>query len=374
MKIIEALKVLYADSDEKVIFTDTSLMVRWRSSDDLPDWLDTEKMRPAAHEYVHLPITEKLVCRYFGDNCEMTMSITPMSEDGEQVGYLIHCLNEKEVDTLAMQSTLKDRLRNCLDAIRFQTGSILGLLSNHKEHWAERNIDDIEQLNKDAYSGVIKVMAATANYEEISVYLGDSIRVEEKFISAVLADLSERVRIRAEQKGYIFESDVKEMVHMKMNTARLEAALSNLIVNAYMYNHKPEKICRLNLIRKDGEVILAVTDNGDGIPEEKLKKLKEPLVYNSNNDLNESLGLTVAMLYCQRFGGRLEIESEVGKYTTVKMIFKDPGKYIPGEFRQYYPPIIFALDNTGCILGKCFGYYNDDTYSKKKRMEQMSKK
>ena len=362
MKIIDALKTLYEHSSEKIIFTDNDLKAQWRSNDELPEFIMPYNIKLTKNTTVKMPVTKTTVCRYDDGNKRYTLTISPVSEDGKPAGYLIHCLTEHEVDRLAMRSTLKDRLRNDLESVRFKAGSIISLLNKQNKIMLNDEQQEYSKFDSKAREKILGIMAATANYEELSRYLGDDISCESKFISVALDDLAKRVRPRAEKAGYVFECNINAMVHMDMNVERFEAAVSNLITNAYMYNSGEEKKCLVELYTEDKDVILSVTDNGDGIPEDKLQLLQDPLEYFSNDDLNESLGLTVAMMYCETFGGKLSIESKLGEYTKVTMRFFDPGNEIPREFRQYVRPLSFALDNTGCILGKCFGYFNDDSY------------
>ena len=365
MEIIEALGTLYKNSNDKLIFTDTKLNTLWRNNDDLPEFIFPDKIMLSRSESISLPVTEYTVCRYVSDDHDFTLRITPMFENDELAGYLMHFLSEYEVDKIAMQSTLKSRLRKEIDNIRFQAGSIISLLNEHKKAWEQNGDPKNSDFDMSTREKVLNIMSATSNYEEVSRYLGDNVISKPKFMSVALDDLAKRIKCRADELGYDFDCEIRSMVHAEMNVERFEAAVSNLVVNAYMYNSKTEKKCKIILSSDGEEIKLTVEDNGDGIPEEKLAKLQRPLGFFDEIDLNESLGLTVVMLYCDRFGGKLDIETKADEYTRVTMTFKDNGLELPREFRQYLPPMVFTLDNTGCILGKGFGYYNDDMYNKK---------
>lgn len=360
MKIVEALKILYSDPENRIVYTDNELNIIWKNNEALPRELLPEKLMLSANAKLELPVTEKTVSRYYDDEQCYTVIIRPVHDDEVGDGYIFEFLSEYEVDTLAMRSTLKDRLRNDLEVVRFEAGNIIALLDLRKKTCEKLETEDNSDFDLLSRQKVLGIMSAISNYEEISRYLGDKIEGEYRFMSVVLDDLAERIKKRAEANGYIFEYDINAMVHLPMNVTRFEAAVANLAANAYMYNSKPEKKCRIELTNDNGQIILSVTDNGDGIPEEKLKKLQRPLEYNDNDDINESLGLSVAMLYCIRFGGRLEIETKKDEFTTVKMIFEDHGKEVPLDFRQYIVPSNMITDNTGCILGKCFGYFENE--------------
>ena len=360
MDRLEALKCIYERSDDKIIVCDKKLFIIWKNKTERPERLNIENMKVARNTCITLPIAEVTVCRYDVDGLHLTMRITPIFNEGFTEYYLIQCFDELEMDRMAMQSMLKDRIRNDLECVRFETGSMLNMLNHKQEEQSGLSYEEYLALDKRMRGRLINILSSTSNYEEVSIYLGENVKSEYLFMSAVLDDLADRIKIRAERQGYDFSCEVRSMVHILMNRSRFEAAVSNLLVNAFMYNHKPKKKCVIELSANSENVVLTVTDNGDGISEDKLALLQKPFDYYSDEDLNESLGLTVARLYCMHFGGTLEIESELGIYTKVKMIFRSPDKGIGRDFRQYLPPINSSLDSTGCILGKCFGYFEDN--------------
>ena len=360
MDILEALKTIYAKAEDKIIVCDKKLFIVWKNKEDLPERLTIEDMKIARNVCITLPIAEVTVCRYDADSLHYTLRITPIFNEGFTEYYLIQCFDELETSRMAMQSMLKDRIRNDLECVRFETGAMLNMLNNKLVEARERLDTDHIEFDGKMRGRIINILSSTSNYEEVSIYLGENIRSEYMFMSAVLDDLAKRIAVRAEQAGYEFRCEIRSMVHVLMNRPRFEAAVSNLVSNAFMYNKKPEKKCVIELSANNENVVLSVTDNGDGIDEHKLALLQKPFDYYSDEDLNESLGLTVARLYCMHFGGELVIETEVGKYTKVKMIFKAPDKGVGRDFKQYLPPINSSLDSTGCILGKCFGYFEDN--------------
>jgi signal transduction histidine kinase len=61
-------------------------------------------------------------------------------------------------------------------------------------------------------------------------------------------------------------------------------------------------------------VVIAVSDTGVGIPPENMKKLFEPLFTTKPKGIG--LGLAVSRKLVEANGGRIEVESEVGKGST----------------------------------------------------------
>lgn len=70
---------------------------------------------------------------------------------------------------------------------------------------------------------------------------------------------------------------------------------------------------------QENEVLIQVTDDGHGIPNERIKKLGEP--FYSNKEKGTGLGLMVCFKIMEEHGGRMEFESKEGHGTTVRIFF-----------------------------------------------------
>jgi two-component system sensor histidine kinase AtoS len=75
----------------------------------------------------------------------------------------------------------------------------------------------------------------------------------------------------------------------------------------------------LEVDRRDGDVALSVTDTGTGIAAENLPRVFEPFYTAKPN--GSGLGLTIAERIVGAHGGRIEIDSEVGRGTRVTLLF-----------------------------------------------------
>jgi signal transduction histidine kinase len=75
----------------------------------------------------------------------------------------------------------------------------------------------------------------------------------------------------------------------------------------------------MEVARRDGDVALAVSDTGPGIPDETLPRVFEPFYSGKPN--GSGLGLTIAERIVAAHGGRIEIESAPGAGTRVTLLF-----------------------------------------------------
>ena len=101
------------------------------------------------------------------------------------------------------------------------------------------------------------------------------------------------------------------------NSVRLESALRNLIANAAKYAAADTTITVTTTI-DDSWVVVAVADEGPGIPEHEWERVFEPEVRLAPKHVAGSgLGLHVVRLFAAREGGRARIAQSDANGTTV---------------------------------------------------------
>ncbi len=95
----------------------------------------------------------------------------------------------------------------------------------------------------------------------------------------------------------------------------------NLFNNAFYAVHKKsttgseyyKPVVSLRTERKGSEVVITVTDNGDGIPEEIKDKIFQPFFTTKPTGEGTGLGLSLSYDIIKAHGGKLMVKSEVGK-------------------------------------------------------------
>lgn len=100
---------------------------------------------------------------------------------------------------------------------------------------------------------------------------------------------------------------------------RLRQVFINIIDNALKYT-EPGGSIDVVAEKNDSAVIVAVSDTGAGIAPEDLSKVKQKFYKANKTKHGSGIGLAVADEIVTRHGGTLDIESELGKGTTVTII------------------------------------------------------
>ncbi|CEG23802.1 Sensor protein SrrB [Planococcus massiliensis] len=98
----------------------------------------------------------------------------------------------------------------------------------------------------------------------------------------------------------------------------MEQVWDNLLTNAIRYSEPKGKIV-VTCAREGDYAIVSIPDRGIGIPEDALEKVKERFyrVDASRSSQSSGLGLAIVAEIIERHGAEFEIESELGKGTTV---------------------------------------------------------
>jgi signal transduction histidine kinase len=106
---------------------------------------------------------------------------------------------------------------------------------------------------------------------------------------------------------------------------RFTQVISNLVINAIhasegKENAKVDLIFGTRLQLEQTELVLSVSDNGTGIPDELLSKIFEPLFTTKPVGKGTGLGLSIIRdIVRGHFGGELEIQTQVGEGTTFRL-------------------------------------------------------
>ncbi|MDF3079342.1 MAG: chemotaxis protein CheR [Sphingobacteriaceae bacterium] len=140
---------------------------------------------------------------------------------------------------------------------------------------------------------------------------------EEKFRS-IAGIISEKIR---ESKA-VFKTDfqVKEVRFPKKN---LRSIILNLITNAIKFR-SPERYPEIFLKTeyRDGFILLTVKDNGIGITPDRMDYVFK-MYQRLNIDIEgQGIGLYLVRKIINASGGKIEVESEIGKGSTFKVFFK----------------------------------------------------
>lgn len=111
----------------------------------------------------------------------------------------------------------------------------------------------------------------------------------------------------------------QENIDLTCNKVALEQILLNLIGNSLKYNDKEKIIIDIECKVKKGIYYFTVSDNGIGIPKDKIGEIFTLFATVGNTDRygnkGNGIGLSTVKKLINNFGGEIQISSEIGKGT-----------------------------------------------------------
>lgn len=129
-------------------------------------------------------------------------------------------------------------------------------------------------------------------------------------------ELVEEINLNQENKGRVKLITIGEPRSILVDEKILRHILTNLVSNAIKYSPGGEEVTFTVCFEKSG-IIFKIEDRGIGIPLEDQKRLFEPFhrAKNVNTIPGTGLGLAIVKKSIEVHGGRITVQSEVGKGT-----------------------------------------------------------
>jgi two-component system, OmpR family, phosphate regulon sensor histidine kinase PhoR len=147
-------------------------------------------------------------------------------------------------------------------------------------------------------------------------------------LSALAQRAVETLAAAAREKRVRLAIDEQPLPRIPGDADGLERLLVNLLDNAIKYN-RPGGEVLLRLAPAGGEVVIAVSDTGIGIPPEALGRIFERFYRVDKGRAREEggtgLGLAIVKHLAQSHGGHVEVESRMGRGTTFRVFLPFTG-------------------------------------------------
>jgi signal transduction histidine kinase len=150
---------------------------------------------------------------------------------------------------------------------------------------------------------------------------GESLTAEDinKLIEEAVRMSQPRWKAQASNEGrdILVDLDLAKLPLSRCNAAEIREVIVNLLFNAVDAMPHGGMII-LRSARVDNEIVLEISDTGIGMPEEIRCRCLEPF-FTTKGARGTGLGLSAAFGIVKRHEGRIEIESEVGRGTTLRI-------------------------------------------------------
>ena len=140
-------------------------------------------------------------------------------------------------------------------------------------------------------------------------------------LSALVRELSDQLSL-PKTNGITLETEIREGLFVKGNRLLLMRMLQNLVSNAYRYGKEDGRISVCLKEEPEG-ILLSVSDDGIGIPEEEQEKIFDRFYRgdDARSTPGTGLGLSMVKKIAELHGAEIRVKSSPGEGSTFSVIF-----------------------------------------------------
>lgn len=269
-----------------------------------------------------------------GKEIPVWLSIAPIflpndSGNGKatKIGYMgieVDMSDRKNLEQQIIQTEKLATIGQLAAGMAHEIGTPLNIISGNAEY--------IQMDMKESDKGYQELSTIIAQTKRISVLIKQLLDfARPKILSLQLVDVNaiimsviDFVHHQSQKNSIVIETAFEDaLAKVYGDPALLYQVFLNVIINAFHAMTKGGKLY-LKTFTEDGErekVVITVSDTGEGISPENLEKLFTPFFTTKEPGKGTGLGLAVTRRIVHEHSGRIEIESEVGKGTTVTIRF-----------------------------------------------------
>jgi PAS domain S-box-containing protein len=200
--------------------------------------------------------------------------------------------------------------------------SYLQLLKNRYEDKLDKDANDFINFASDGSSRMRNLIRSILEYSRINRIKPFEAVDCNKLVEEVLKN----IELVIKETGTIVQSDKLPVV--MGDQVLLSELFQNIISNAIKFkNGQPPEI-KISCVKKEGYYLFSIKDNGIGIEEKYGEKIFEIFqrLHSIDKYPGTGMGLAICKKIVERHGGKIWMESELGKgttfYFTIKSNFK----------------------------------------------------
>ncbi len=152
------------------------------------------------------------------------------------------------------------------------------------------------------------------------------LKKENLDLKSLINDLNAETAHKSnEDLEIIFKTD-DASIFVYADRYHLYNAIQNIYDNAIKYNNKGRKLITVSIEEKNGEIILAIKDNGIGIRHEHLNNIFEKFFRVQKGNVHDVKGFGLGLYYVKNIielhGWKIKVESRENEFTEFKIIMK----------------------------------------------------
>ena len=265
--------------------------------------------------------TELISSGYYSERVDI-ITTDEVGELSESFNHMAESIEEK-IEALNKNTIAKqDFIQSLTHEMKTPLTSIIG----YAELLRDTKYNEINNIK-----GMNYIYSEAKRLERLSLKLMDLILLDEKIINlkeedikSVYMEIDELIMTKVGEKNLDFKLDIKPF-KVIIEKDLFKVLIINLVDNAIKASSYGGVLTTKFYKDKENKFIFTVEDNGIGIEEDDIERIFEPfyMVDKSRTKSNNGagLGLSICTKIIDLHGGKIDIESKVGKGTKILVKF-----------------------------------------------------
>lgn len=220
---------------------------------------------------------------------------------------------EKMASLGVLASGVAHEINNPLNFIK---GGVFGLNDYVEDHFPEHTQEVkiyVDSINEgiDRAADIVKSLSHYSHQSDVSV--------KECRMHEIIDNCLNILRNKIEDKIKVNKRYTSTNLLVKCNEGKMHQAILNILSNAAQAIPGEGEIT-IETIPKDSQFHIAVSDSGNGISKENMSKIFDPFFTTKSVGEGTGLGLSITYNIIKELNGSIEIESELYKGTSIRLI------------------------------------------------------
>jgi PAS domain S-box-containing protein len=264
----------------------------------------------------------------------LNLNAKQIIQDGEKMEQILIVINDitlqkEATENLSSQNVELNIINKDLDAFVYTASHDLKAPINNLQGLITTLKDDIHNDSKEELMNLIdlsleRLKSTISELAEVGRTQarkgGDKSLIQ---FPEMLEEIKMMFKKDIESSKAIFKEDFSEAFSIYFSRKNLRSIMQNLISNAIKFRDPKRPVNIAIRTKKLGEyILLEVSDNGIGIKESDKAKVFEMYHRVHNHVEGTGVGLSLVARIIDNNGGKIEIDSEVGKGSTFKVYIK----------------------------------------------------
>ncbi|WP_298869270.1 ATP-binding protein [uncultured Gimesia sp.] len=204
-------------------------------------------------------------------------------------------------------ATLSHHIKNILQGVRGGSYLIDMGLNKSEEDLVRKGWNIVEKNQNKIYHLVMDMLTFSTERKPA---------LEPGSINTPVKDIFELMQARAEEFGVQLKCELSnDLPESVFDHEGIHRAVLNIVINAIDAVEGAEKgmvLLETTYLEKPDQIMIMISDNGPGIPEEQINKIFN-LFESTKGSRGTGIGLAVSQKIIREHGGEISIESEGGK-------------------------------------------------------------